>query len=198
MSARVLLVEDEVDARELLVRGLRRCGMTVEGAADGAEALERLVEPWDVIVTDLLMPRVDGLRLLEVLQARRHPALRVVITSFGDKERVLAALNSGADHLLEKPFAVDRLHRLIERLLAERGAGQAAGVDQLFQRRLEALPLTPRERELVVYVLKGLPNRDIARLLGIGEQTVKNALSALYAKLGIASRGELFHLVFPI
>lgn len=197
MSARVLVVEDESDARELLVRGLTRQGFTAEGAADGAAAVELLPRGWDVVVTDLLMPRLDGLALLTQVAERQPGAIRVVITSFGDKERVLAALNRGADYLLEKPFSAQQLGEVITRLLAERGDDEKQ-IDQLFDRRLAGLPLTPREREMVVLVMKGLGNKDVARQLDLSEQTVKNALFALYQKLGIASRSELFHLVFPV
>jgi DNA-binding NarL/FixJ family response regulator len=196
MSTRVLVVEDEADARELLVRGLVRQGFAAEGAIDGAAALELLPRGWDVVVTDLLMPRVDGLSLLKEVSARCPGTTCVVITSFGDKERVLAALNLGADYLLEKPFSAQQLGDVITRLLAERDDENQ--IDQLFVRRLAGLPLTPREREMVVLVMKGLGNKDVARQLELSEQTVKNALFALYQKLGIASRSELFHLVFPV
>lgn len=195
-NARVLVVEDENDARDLLVRGLGRQGFTAEGASDGLAAVELLPHGWDVVVTDLLMPRLDGLGLLKQLPEKCPGALRIVITSFGDKERVLAALNLGADYLLEKPFSAQQLGDVITRLLAERD--DESQIDQLFTRRLAGLPLTPRERELVVLVMKGLGNKDVARQLDLSEQTVKNALFALYQKLGITSRTELFHLVFPV
>lgn len=195
-AARVLVAEDEDDARELTVRGLVRMGFHAEGARDGLDAVGRLERGWDAVVTDIRMPRLDGLQLLGELRLRLPGAVRVVITSFGDKASVLSALNSGADHLLEKPFSVRQLGELLVRLIGERHA--AGGVDQLFARRLATLPLTPRERELVVLVLKGLANREIADALGIGEQTVKNALAAVYGKLGVTSRGQLFHHVFPV
>lgn len=195
-ALRILLVEDEADARELTVRGLARHGFAAEGACDGLDALDRLAGGWDAVVTDLRMPRLDGLQLLGELRTRLPGAVRVVITSFGDKDSVLASLNSGADYLLEKPFTVRQLADLLNRLLAERS--EAGEVDQLFARRLATLPLTPREREMVVLVLKGLANKEIADALGIGEQTVKNALAAVYGKLGVASRGQLFHHVFPV
>lgn len=196
MTTRVLVVEDEVDSRELLVRGLTRQGFQAEGACDGAAALEVLGRGWDVVVTDLLMPRVDGLTLLKEVSTRSPTTTRVVITSFGDKERVLAALNLGADYLLEKPFSAQQLGDVITRLHVERDDEKQ--IDQLFVRRLAGLPLTPREREMVVLVMKGLGNKDIARQLDLSEQTVKNALFSLYQKLGITSRSELFHLVFPV
>lgn len=194
---RVLVVEDEQDARELLVRGLRRLGYDAEGAHDGLAAVERLAEGWQAVVTDLQMPRMGGLELLVEMQRLCPSAVRVVITSFGDKDRVLAALNNGADYLLEKPFTSQQLAEVLAKLVGEQSVDDRQ-VDQLFSRRLSSLPLTARERELVVLVLKGLPNKDIARQFGIGEQTVKNYLGTVYQKLGVNSRSELFHVVFPI
>jgi DNA-binding NarL/FixJ family response regulator len=192
----VLVVEDEDDARELLVRGLTRAGFAAHGARDGRAALDALPVNLALVVTDLLMPRLDGLGLLAELR-RLHPGVRrVVITSFGDKERVLAALNAGADYLLEKPFGVPQLGGVIQRLLAEEP--DERHLDRIVARRLAALTLTPREHALVLLVLKGLGNKEIARQCSLGEQTVKNALFALYQKLGIASRSELFHLIFPV
>jgi DNA-binding NarL/FixJ family response regulator len=196
IGQRVLVVEDETDARELTVRGLQRHGFTAGGACDGVDALAQLGRGWDAVVTDLRMPRLDGLQLLGELRVRLPGAIRVVITSFGDKDNVLAVLNSGADYLLEKPFTVRQLADLLNRLLAEHC--QTGQVDQLFARRLATLPLTQREREMVVLVLKGLANKEIADAMHIGEQTVKNALAAVYGKLGVTSRGQLFHHVFPV
>lgn len=193
---RVLVVEDEADARELTVRGLIRLGWDAAGAEDGLAAVGMLAQGWDAVVTDIRMPRLDGLQLLAELRTRLPGAVRVVVTSFGDRDSVLSALNGGAGYLLEKPFAVRQLAELLGRLLAESGA--ASGVDQLFARRLATLPLAPREREMVVLVLKGLSNKEIAAAMGIGEQSVKNALGAAYARLGVSSRGQLFHRVFPV
>jgi DNA-binding NarL/FixJ family response regulator len=192
----VLVVEDESDARELLVRGLARAGYRAEGAVDGEQARPKLVPELDVLVTDLVMPRLDGISLLEVARDACPRALRVVLTSFADKERVVAALNLGASYLVEKPFTVQQIHELIQRLLRERA--EASEPAAMLQARLAALELSEREGRLVVYVLKGLANKDIASLLGVTEQSVKNYLFQLYRKLGIASRGELFHLVFPV
>jgi len=196
-NASILLVEDEAAARELLARGLSRLGFRVTGVGDGADAVPLLHKPWDIVVTDLQMPRLDGLRLLDEVNRLCPRALRVVITSFADKDKVVAVLNLGADYLLEKPFGVDRLAGILDRLLADR-SGSTDSMVQFFQRRLLGLPLTVRERDLVAGLLKGQSNKELAVNLGIGEQSVKNALSAIYAKLGVQSRTELFHAVFPI
>ena len=196
-GASILLVDDEAMARELLARGLSRLGYQVTAVGDGAEAVPLLFRSWDVIVTDLVMPRLDGLRLLEEINRSCPRALRVVITSFADKDKVVTVLNLGADYLLEKPFGVERLAGIIARLLADRGANSDQ-MTQFFHRRLIGLPLTPRERELVAGLLKGHSNKELATALSITEQTVKNMLSGVYSKLGVQSRTELFHAVFPI
>jgi DNA-binding NarL/FixJ family response regulator len=151
----------------------------------------------DYVVTDIVMPGIDGLGLLGEMNRRKHRAQRVVVTSFADKDRVVAVLNLGADYLLEKPFSVETLASLLTRLTADRREG-VADITQFFRRRLHRLPLAPREREMVELVLRGDSNKQIARRLGLSEQTVKNTLSSAYESLGVQSRGELFHVVFPI
>ncbi|MFN0009739.1 MAG: response regulator transcription factor [Planctomycetota bacterium] len=196
-SRHVLLVEDEATGRDLLARGLARSGYEVSTAADGAEAIALLDDGIDYVVTDIVMPVMDGLGLLAEMNRRKHRAQRVVVTSFADKDRVVAVLNLGADYLLEKPFSVETLASLLARLTADRRDG-VADITQFFRRRLHRLPLAPREREMVELVLRGDSNKQIARKLGLSEQTVKNTLSSAYGSLGVQSRGELFHVVFPI
>jgi DNA-binding NarL/FixJ family response regulator len=192
--AAVLLVEDEEVARRMLTVGLERLGHRVVACADGAEALALLDDRIDVVVTDLVMPKSDGLALLRTLEGRDDPPLRIVITSFADKDRAIEALNLGAHYLLEKPFLAGELDQVIQRVL-RRGGGS---VEDIFERQMATLPISSKERQLIVYVLKGLPNAEIAAQLGSSEVAVKSALFALYRKLGISSRGELFHLIFPI
>lgn len=192
----ILIVDDEREARELLMRGLDRLGFHTIGASDGREASTLLSQHFDIVVTDLMMPHRDGLSLLQELRQRCPGTRRVVITSFGDKERVLACLNAGADYLLEKPFGVQQLAEVLRKLDAD--APEERDLDRWFARQLSSFTLTEREQQTVGLVLKGLGNKSIANKLGISEQTVKNSLLAIYQKLRISSRGELFHLVFPI
>jgi len=191
----VLVVDDEIDARELAVSGLTRHGYEAISAFDGQDALNKMSDI-DVLVTDLVMPRMDGLGVLDAARTASPDAIRIVVTSFGDKDRVIAALNNGADYLIEKPFSIARLHEVIQRLLTERGGNQS--IAGIFNLRLATFKLSEREQRLVTYVLKGLPNKEIASLVGVSEQSVKNSLFYVYKKLGVSSRSELFHLVFPI
>lgn len=198
MSGNVLLVEDHNDARELLAVALAKRGWSVTAVATGEAALAALAPEIDILVSDIVLPGVDGIAVVE-RSHREYPLMvRVVITSFGDKDNVVSALNAGADHLLEKPFTGGQLHELLARLMDERDDGGDAAIATLFQRRMASLPLSEREKAMVQLVLKGLSNQRIADQSGVSEQAVKNSLFRIYGKLGIRSRSELFHAIFPI
>jgi DNA-binding NtrC family response regulator len=102
---KVLVVDDEYALRRALMRMLERQGMQVVSAADGAEAMEVLArEAVDVAVVDLMMPRVGGLEVLELVR-QRHPGVEVVLmTAFGNVETAVKAVQAGAYHFLTKPF----------------------------------------------------------------------------------------------
>lgn len=104
MEARVLVVDDDDEVRTLLVRSLRRRGYHVEEAADGIEGLGRVEKaPPDVVVTDMAMPRLDGLGLLKSLK-EKHPDLPVIVlTGHGSMESVLQAMREGVlfDYLMK-------------------------------------------------------------------------------------------------
>ncbi|WP_437935069.1 sigma-54-dependent transcriptional regulator [Sorangium sp. So ce341] len=124
-GARVLVVDDEASARSGLEKLLRQEGYAVDAAADGAAALEVAAErPPDVVVTDLKMPRMDGVTLLGKLR-EQDPALPViVVTAFGDVSSAVQAMRAGAEDYLTKPVDFDALLVSLERAL-ERSALRA-------------------------------------------------------------------------
>lgn len=201
---RVLIVDDEADTRDFLGRALRRAGLAVDLAGDGREALTALAPDTAVVVTDLIMPRMGGLELLAELRNRDPAPIKIVITSFADKDNVKAALNSGADYLIEKPFTGPQLATAIEHLRAQRTGTLAApatdedSLSDLFHERVRSLPVTDIEKRIVILIAKGASNATISSALALSEQTVKNRVSMIYRKLGVAGRTELFHLLFPI
>jgi DNA-binding NtrC family response regulator len=90
---RILLVEDEVNMARTLAKNLERAGYTVEHASEGQAALARLVEePFDVVVTDLKMPGMDGMTLLRELHERRITVAAIVLTGFGTIETAVEAM----------------------------------------------------------------------------------------------------------
>lgn len=109
MDARILLVEDDPSIREVTAIGLRNAGFTVETAADGREGLDRFAaEPFDLILLDIMLPRVDG---LEVARAIRRTATVpiVMLTARADTIDVVVGLEAGADDYVRKPFEVPEL-----------------------------------------------------------------------------------------
>jgi DNA-binding NarL/FixJ family response regulator len=195
---RVLVADDHAVVRE----GLRtfldlQDGIEVVGeAGDGEEAIreaERL-QP-DVVLIDLVMPRLDGVQAMRELRERVPGARAVVLTSFLDDERLLPALRAGAAGYLLKSVQPPELARAVRaavegdalidpavaaRLVATLADGREERTEQL----------TPREREVLALIGRGFANKRIALELGIAEKTVKVHVSHVLAKLGVADRTQ--------
>ncbi len=190
---RVLLADDHGLVRDGLGRLLASVPdiEVVAAAGDGREAIQLAREHRpDVILMDLRMPGMDGSeatrRLLE-----DDPATQVVIlTSFSERDEILAALDAGAIGYLLKDAEPDELIRGVraaahgESPLAPKAAREVLG-----SRGSVAAPqLTDREREVLRLVTRGLPNKLIARELGISERTVKAHLTTVFQRIGVRDR----------
>jgi len=115
----VLIVDDEMAIRELCARALKN--YQVAEAADGEQALELLAHrSFDVILTDVMMPRLNGLDLLEKVKQKAPDQIAVVMTGFADKEVVLRALKAGADDFLTKPINLLQLKATIDRAIEKK------------------------------------------------------------------------------
>lgn len=119
MAARVLIVDDEPNARRVLAIGLRVEGFDVDEASDGNVALERLaVRTADVCFVDLMMPNMNGLELARQLRCH-HPAVRVVLTSaYHLSERQLERAGLGPVAFVPKPFDLDALAQFLRAKVA--------------------------------------------------------------------------------
>jgi DNA-binding NtrC family response regulator len=131
-SPRILVVEDEADIRCGLERLLGRLGGSVRSAADGVEALRLFeMEPADIVVTDLKMPRMSGSELLTELRSRSPQAQVVILTGYGTIQTAVACLRAGAAHFLTKPFDNEEVLQIVERLAnqgrAERSRAKTGG-----------------------------------------------------------------------
>ncbi|HZS12506.1 MAG TPA: sigma-54 dependent transcriptional regulator [Nitrospirales bacterium] len=113
----VLVVDDEPSMRVALAESLRRNGYGVVQASDGQEALTRLsqTKPW-VVLTDLRMPRLGGLEMLQEIKKRSPHTAVVVMTAYGTVESAVEAMKHGATDFLLKPFAAEALERVLARL----------------------------------------------------------------------------------
>ena len=197
MTATVLLVEDEDDTRESLVRSLERSGFRCLAAGSAREALAfaRGDDFVDVVVTDIVLGPDDdrgGLRLLAQLRTARVHAPVIVITAYSDVEKVKTALNDGAAHLLEKPFRASELCDVIRRVQRP-GTGVQHAIEQVLTRA----NLTDKEREVAQLLLEGLSGSEIAARSGNSPKTIRQHLTRVYDKCGVMSQTEFFRLVYP-
>lgn len=191
---RVLLVDDHAIVRrglEQLLAGVADIEV-VATAGDGAAALEAVARTApDVVLMDLQMPGMDGVEATRRIVAGGGPDV-LVLTSFSDAERILAALDAGAVGYLLKdaePEAVLDGVRAVSRgesPLHPRAARELLGA----RRTAPKVELTPREREVLALVRDGLANKQIARRLGISERTVKAHLTSVFTSIGVADRTQ--------
>ena len=118
---RVLVVEDEADAARFLAKGLREHAYAVDTAADGAVGLEKAcVNPYDVIVLDVMLPDMDGFKLCSAMRARGQMAPVLMLTARDAVPDRIAGLNAGADDYLTKPFDFQELLARLRALLRRR------------------------------------------------------------------------------
>lgn len=117
----VLLIEDDTEAGRFLVKGLRDSGYTVDHAADGRDGLLRATEgQFDLIISDRMLPHLDGLAIIELLRSRSIGTPVLVLSALGSVDDRIRGLKAGGDDYLTKPFAFAELLARIEALLRRR------------------------------------------------------------------------------
>jgi DNA-binding NarL/FixJ family response regulator len=195
---RILIVDDHPVVREGLgALLLPRNGTVVVGeAGNGREAVEmaRRLEP-DVVLMDLVMPELDGIQATREI-TRSNPGIRVLImTSFGEDDRLASAIQAGASGFLLKDFKPDDLLHAIRTVCW----GQLAVPPHMARRVMALLSrpssppalLTDREEEVLAAVTRGLSNQAIASELSIGVNTVRSHIRNLLGKLELSNRTQL-------
>jgi DNA-binding NarL/FixJ family response regulator len=192
-----------VDDHEVVRRGLRgflelQPDIEVIGeAADGLEAarLAQELGP-DVILMDLLMPKMDGLTAIGAIKHATPMIEIIAVTSFIEEEKVTSALEAGASGYLLKDADAEEVAAAIR----SAHAGEVhldAAVARLLAQRMRTRrdeepvePLTPREKEVLAQLGKGASNKEIAYELSITERTARTHVSNILGKLGLASRTQ--------
>ena len=159
-------------------------------AGDGAEALAAAEQHApDVVLIDLVMPNVDGIEAIRGLRERVPSARAIVLSSFIEDEKLLPAVRAGAAGYLLKDVEPQQLVEAIRTV----HAGGALLHPKVASRLLEEMasdPLTPREREVLALIGRGMANKVIARELSLSEKTVKAHVSSILAKLGVTDRTQ--------
>ncbi len=203
-----------VDDHPLFRRGIRwsldnEADFLVVGeAGDGTSAVQQvdLVVP-DIVLIDINMPRMSGLEVTRVIK-RRHPQMGVIIlTMHEDDEQLFHAIRVGAAAYCTKDIEAEELIRLIRRVargeyminenvlsrpfVASRVLDQFRELSQMEQVNDGVFsPLTPREVEILDCVAQGNSNKEIARILSISDQTVKNHITSILRKLAVNDRTQ--------
>jgi DNA-binding NarL/FixJ family response regulator len=191
----ILLVEDERDTRELLGRALQRAdyGCLLAGSAEEALGAVANASTIDLVVTDVVLGADSraGLELMSQLRALGVRAPVVIITAYADVEKLKFALNEGAAHFLEKPFRAPQLLEVIERVLSSSRPLNHA-VDELLKRA----QLTEKEHAVALLLLDGLSSSEIAEIQQNSPKTIRQHVTQIYAKCGVASRAQFFRLAY--
>jgi two-component system OmpR family response regulator len=162
----VLLIEDDTEAARFLVKGLRDSGHTVEHAADGRAGLgQALSGQFDVVISDRMLPHVDGLAIIEAMRAKGIATPVLVLSALGGVDDRIRGLKAGGDDYLTKPFALAELLARIEALLRRHPAApnttrlkvEDLEFDLLARRVTRAgqeVDLTARELKLLEYLMR--------------------------------------------
>ncbi|MBU4215415.1 MAG: response regulator transcription factor [Actinobacteria bacterium] len=198
---RVVIVDDEALVRSGFTMILNSTDdIRVVGTAAGVEALDVIkAEKPDVLLLDIRMPQLDGLTLLGLVTRLPSPPAIAMLTTFDADEYVMAALGAGASGFLVKDTEPEQLAQYVRALaagavvLSSRASRtlldtHPALVATLDEEAGRVSGLTERERQVLVLVAEGLSNADIGARLYLGAGTVKDHVSAILAKLGVASR----------
>ncbi len=169
MSRRVLVVEDDADTADYILKGLREEGFTVEHVADGRDGLYMATSSqFDAIVMDRMIPGMDGLSVVKALRAANIETPIVILSALGQLDERVKGLKSGGDDYLTKPFGYSELSARLFNLL-RRGGGRAQEstlscsdlqMDLLTRKVTRGgrdLELLPREFKLLEYLLR---NKD--------------------------------------
>lgn len=162
---RVLLADDEVALTEIIRRGLERHGTVVEVVHNGEDAIWAATEhQFDVLVLDIMMPKGNGFQVVKALRSREVWTPVLMLTAIDQDERLVHALDAGADDYLTKPFSfvvlLARLRALVRRGAPERPAILATGdltldpASRMVRRGEDAIRLTPREFGLLQFMMR--------------------------------------------
>jgi FixJ family two-component response regulator len=190
----VYVVDDDLSVRVAMERLLKSVGLTVKTFASAWEFLDQATPEWSgCLIIDLRMPGMGGLDLQDQLSARQVSLPVIFLTGYGTVPASVRAMKTGAVDFLEKPVddqtLLDAVHKALEK---DRGAKRNQAEMQALQKRLAIL--TPREYEVLTFIISGRLNKQAAAELGTTEKTIKVHRARIMEKLQCASLAELVRL----
>jgi DNA-binding NarL/FixJ family response regulator len=214
MTIRVLLADDQALVRTGFRMILEETDdiKVVGEASDGSEAIAqtRATRP-DVVLMDVRMPGIDGVEATRTIRSQLNQELTprvIILTTYDLDEYVYAGLRAGASGFLLKDALADELLAAIRAVASGEAVLAPSAIKRIVERFIDNLPrysvvpadslsaLTPREREILGLVARGLSNSEIAQYLYVGEGTVKTHVAHLLAKLNLRDRVQAVILAY--
>ena len=195
LNRSVFVIDDDEAAGQSLTFLLRTKGFIARGFPSAIAFLKHL-EPYHLgcVVTDLRMPGMNGIELVDALRQRGSPLQVIVVTGHGDVPLAVSAIQSGAMDFIEKPFASGQILSALERCFARVAANQEdADSQRERQRRISAL--TNREREIVDLIVEGKSSKEIAASLEISPRTVETHRANIMEKMQVGNLSSLVRLI---
>jgi len=205
---RILIVDDEADCQTVLAMYLESQGYRVESASSGREALSIFEnDSPDLVISDVMMPEMDGFEFCRRLRATRLGQLVpfIFLSGQGELESKIEGHSMGADDYLVKPFQSEeilakikaqlershRIHAEIVRLLQNSTSPAVQPKALAVMAKPAPLPLTPAEKRVFWEVIQGYTNKQISDRLFISPRTVQAHLGSIFSKLQLENRAQL-------
>ncbi len=190
MARKIFLVDDEAVIRKAITQSLAQVKCELRSFADGEECLKALSESHcDLLITDINMPGMGGLELIEKARSGAPVLPVIAITGFGDVQMAVSAMKAGAVDFIEKPLDESKFMSAVKRALR---IGPKGGEDPV------VASLTNAERKVIAYVAAGKTNKEIGEILNRSVRTIENHRHRLSKKLGVNSTAELVRIALRI
>jgi two-component system response regulator FixJ len=193
-TLRIALIDDDehvLEALRLLLLSKDMAPAAFASAKDFLAALDR-AESFDCLVTDVRMPRMSGIELVEELNTRSVKIPAIIITGKGDIDMAVGAMKLGAVDFMEKPYNEARLLASIDKAVNRKDPRDDTPEVLALREKYDAL--TPRQRQVMQLAAQGLSSKEIARLLEISDRTVENHRAWLMDKMGARNLAELVRM----
>lgn len=193
-SIRLLIVDDHPVLRDSLVNFLTTCSPKIHVVAQAGNVQDALLlaektNP-DIVLTDLQMKPQSGIDLINMLSPRQPSIRYVVFTALTDAESLLQAFDAGAQGFLTKDSEATQLVKAIETVMTG-SAYYPAELQMAISKRQKKPVMTPREREVLTWIAKGLTSKEIARHLAIDPRTVDVHRANIRQRFGLESSAAL-------
>ncbi len=189
----VHIIEDDPAVRESLALLLKSAGLVTRLYASAHEFLDANPAPTGCMISDIRMPEMTGLELLDEMRNRRIQLPAIVMTAFADVPQAVKAMKLGAVDFIEKPFDDELMVTSVQSALARRGEWRA-DIAEAQAAREKLASLTQREQEILAGLLKGKLNKTMAFELGISVRTIETHRANLMNKTEAQSLSELVRM----